>query len=338
MSRALIVHRAGPLVTVQDRGRPGQMAFGLSRGGAADWRALVEGAVLLRQSAGCAALEMAGSGGEYEATEDIRIALTGAPMAAHLDGRRLVWNASHRMAAGERLSIGAASAGIYGYLHVAGGIATRPFLGSHAAHLAAAIGAPLAPGDTLPIGADPEPDSGKAGYCLPFDDRFSGGTLRVLPSVHTGRFSARTRARFEATVFSRTPRGNRQGAELSFDGAPFSSQGQLSILSEPMMAGDIQMTGEGIPFVLLPECQTTGGYPRIGTILPQDLALVAQATPGAALRFRFVTHEEAMAVYQPPGALYRALSQGLQPLLRDPHDIHDLLSYQLISGAITGWN
>lgn len=335
MTRTLSVVRVGPLVTVQDLGRPGNMAFGLSPGGAADRRAFIEGAVLLGQDLECAALEMTGFGGEFEAKDDIRIALTGAPMAARLDGQLLAWNASHGVAAGQRLSIGAASAGIYGYLHVAGGIATQPFLGSRATHLASAIGAPIRVQDKLPIGADPKP--GLVGYQLPADDRFSGGTLRVLPSVQTDRFSAETRARFETTTFSRTPRGNRQGAELKFDGAPLSSDAQLTILSESMVAGDIQMTGAGEPFVLLPECQTTGGYPRIGTVLEQDLARVAQATPGVALSFRFITYEQALADYRSPRTLYKDLSRRLQPLLRDPRDIHDLLSYQLISGAITGW-
>ena len=81
MSRHLIVHSTGPQVTVQDHGRPGFLAFGLSRGGAVDALALVEGATLLGPST--AALEMAGMGGEFETDADPRIALTGAPMRAN---------------------------------------------------------------------------------------------------------------------------------------------------------------------------------------------------------------------------------------------------------------
>ena len=82
MSRALSVHSTGPSVTVQDHGRPGYLAFGLSRGGGADRLALFEGAALLGQDTGHGALELAGMGGEFEASEDMRIALTGAPMRA----------------------------------------------------------------------------------------------------------------------------------------------------------------------------------------------------------------------------------------------------------------
>ncbi len=336
MSAALIVRRAGPAMTVQDLGRSGQLVYGLAAGGAADRVALAEGAALLGQALGLAAIEMAGMGGEFEATRDIRIALTGAPMKADLDGAALVWNASHLMSAGQCLTIGAASSGNYSYLHVGGGIDTKPFLGSRAAHLTGGIGERIQSGDHLPVGEDRNSDN--TGNVLPPQDRFYGGTVTVLPSVHTAHFSQDVRARFEATEFQRTPRGNRQGAELAFDGAPFSTGEQLTILSECMTVGDIQMTGDGQPFVLLPECQTVGGYPRIGTVTPGDLPKVAQATPGTPLRFTFVTHEQAVAAYRPLETLRADMARLVQPLIRDPRRMHDLLSYQLISGAITGWD
>lgn len=331
---SLIAERVGPAVTVQDLGRVGQMAFGLSRGGAADRHALAEGAALLGQGLDLAALEMAGFGGVFRATADLRIALTGAPMAAKLEGEPLVWNASHPVRAGQRLVIGAAAEGVYGYLHLGGGVATAPFLGSRSVHLAAGVGRPVAAGEELPAGADP---GGPTGLRLPATDRFQGGEARILPGVHTALFPDDTRRRFEATLFRRTPRGNRQGAELAFEGEPFASEAQLSVLSEPMAPGDIQMTGRGMPFVLLPECQTTGGYPRIGTILPDDLTLVAQAAPGAGLRFRFITYEEGLAAHVPLEARHAALRREVRPLIRDPADIPDLLSYQLIGGVVTGW-
>ncbi|MEM9755757.1 MAG: urea amidolyase, partial [Pseudomonadota bacterium] len=89
---SLEVLSAGPSLTIQDGGRPGHLQIGLSRGGAMDRRALAEGAALLGQSAGCAALEMAGMGGVFEATEPLRIALTGAPMRASLNGQPLRWS------------------------------------------------------------------------------------------------------------------------------------------------------------------------------------------------------------------------------------------------------
>ncbi|RMD94159.1 MAG: urea amidolyase, partial [Alphaproteobacteria bacterium] len=171
VSAELIVHSAGPAITVQDMGRPGWLAEGLGRGGAMDRLALWEGAALLAQPETCAALEMGGMGGVFEATTDVEIALTGAPMSARIDGQPIAWNASHLLPAGARLEIGAVREGAWGYLHVAGGIATPPFLGSRAAHLVAGIGRAIRAGDRLPLGTPAA--TGRAGLCLEPAPRFS---------------------------------------------------------------------------------------------------------------------------------------------------------------------
>lgn len=333
MSCELIVHRAGPGTTVQDMGRPGYLAFGLSRGGAADRLALAEGAALLGQSEALPALEMAGMGGEFEATQDLRIALTGAPMAASIDGARLAWNASHLLPAGKRLSIGAVTSGVYGYLHLGGGFALPPQLGAQSAHLAAGIGKPVTPGERLPVGVD---KSSTTGMKLSADARFDGGSIRVVPSLQTSHFAANEIERFQTTAFHRDNRGNRMGVRMVPEGNGFHTESGLNILSEVIVPGDIQITGDGTPFVLLSECQTTGGYPRIGSVLPCDLPRVAQAQPGTTLRFKFVPLEEAVEIEQRDALARRDLRRKVQPLIRDPHDIADLLSYQLISGVTAG--
>lgn len=333
MSGALIIHRAGPGVTVQDMGRPGYLAFGLSRGGAADRLALAEGAALLNQPDTCAALELAGMGGCFEVTREARIALTGAPMRATLDGAALVWNASHTVPAGAKLEIGAAERGSYGYLHLGGGIATPAQLGSRAAHLTARIGAPLAAGDRLPLGAD---RGGPSGLTLDPLPRFDGGTVRIVPSLQTDVFARDDITRFEATTFRRDTRGNRMGVRLIPDGDGFGTEAGLNILSEVIVPGDVQVTGDGTPFVLLSECQTTGGYPRIGSVLPADLPRVAQARPGAELRFRFVTLHEAVEIERRETERRATLRKTIRPLIRDPHHMSDLLSYRLIDGVSAG--
>jgi 5-oxoprolinase (ATP-hydrolysing) subunit C len=332
VSRALIVREAGPGVTVQDLGRPGWLSEGLSRGGAADRLALLEGAALLGQDAGCAALEMAGYGGAFEATEPLRIALTGAPMAARIGPRTVAADSVHVLGPGDRLEVGGARAGVYGYLHVGGGIATDPVMGSRAAHLAARIGARLAPGDRLPLG----PDAGGPAQRLDVAGRCAGGEVRVLPVPQTALFAPAERARFAATVFRRDARGNRQGVRLAFEGAPFLGATGLSLVSEVVQPGDIQLTGDGAPYILLAECQTTGGYPRIGTVLPCDLPIVAQAAPGTLLRFRFVTRAEGLAACATETEVLADLRRRLRPLVLEAADIPGLLGHQLISGVTAG--
>ncbi|UWQ64723.1 urea amidolyase (plasmid) [Leisingera caerulea] len=333
MTGSLTILRAGPGMTVQDLGRPGWLEYGVSRGGAADRLALAEGAALLGQGADLAAVEMAGMGGEFQADSDLRIALTGAPMRASIDGTAVAWNASHLLPAGARLAIGTAQSGSYGYLHAGGGFQTPEHLGARSAHLAAGIGGPLAAGDVLATG----PDSGRGtGLGLAPENRFEGGTVRVVASLQTALFPQAELERFEGTAFRRGARGNRMGVPLESDGEGFRPDGARTVVSEVIVPGDIQVTGDGTPYVLLSECQTTGGYPRIGTVLPCDLPLLAQAAAGAELHFRFVPLEEAVGLERAEAERREGLRSRCYPLIRDPRSMSNLLSYQLISGAIAG--
>ncbi|MGY6411689.1 MAG: 5-oxoprolinase subunit C family protein [Alkalilacustris sp.] len=329
----LLVHSAGPGVTVQDRGRPGYLAQGLSRGGAADRLALAEGAALLGQDGGLAALEIPGSFLTLEATAPVRIALTGAPMRALCEGAPLVWHASHLLPAGARLQLSGSRGGV-SYVHVGGGIGGQTVLGAVSAHLGAGLGGMLAAGDRLPVGTDA---GGPSGRTLTPSDRFDGGLLRMVETPQTRLFPQAERDRFTATAFTKDARGNRMGQRLSpAEGAGFDLPAGLTILSDTIVPGDIQITGDGAPFVLLSECQTTGGYPRLGTVLPCDLPRLVQAPPGATLRFGFVTLDEATELERAEAARRAALPKAVRPLIRDPRDMPDLLAHQLIGGVTRG--
>ncbi len=332
MTASLQILQAGPALSLQDLGRPGYRAQGLTLGGAADPTAIYEGAALLRQSATYAVIEMAGSGGSFSADTDIRIALTGAKMAANIDGDPLIWNASHMLPAGAKLTIGGAQNGSYGYLHVGGGFATDPQMGSRASHLSAGLGHALKSGETLPVGADSGKDTAMT---LPADPRFGGGVVRVVASMQTEAFAIETRERFFQTPFKRDTRANRMGVRMDHEGDGFSTDGQLSIVSEVIVPGDIQITGDGAPFVLMCECQTTGGYPRIGTVIPCDLPRIAQAQAGTPIRFEFIGLDQAATLQLRYLKELKSLTSHVTPLVRDPANIRDLLNYQLIGGAVS---
>ena len=222
--------------------------------------------------------------------------------------------------------------GNFGYLHVGGGFNTPSYLGTRGCHLSAGLGRLIQAGDQLPIGEDKGKD---AGCHLVPEQRLDGGKIRFVRSMQSNKFDDATMTRFTKTKFRRDPRGNRQGIRMDFVGESFQSGGQLNIVSEVTIAGDIQITGDGTPFVLMHECQTTGGYPRIGTILPCDLNKVAQAPVGSLLRFELLTLEEGSAVQARANAVLSGLRKSVKPLVRDVSSIQDLLSYQLISGAIS---
>lgn len=332
MNALLDILTAGPGLSLQDAGRAGFLAKGLSRGGAMDPLALAEGAALLGLPASNAlAIEMAGAGGTFRASgADLLIALTGAPMTAEIEGAKLAWAGSHLLPRGAVLKIGGALKGSYGYLSIAG-LEAEPVLGARSAHLSGGIGGRLQAGDQLACAAAPS----AGGLMIDAEDRFAGGEIRILPSVQTDAFDAATLDRLETTAFRKDARASRMGARMAQDGEGFSSSAHLAILSEIIVPGDIQVIGDGSPFVLLNECQSMGGYPRIATVISADLPRVAQAAPGSPIRFRFVTLEEALAARNAAAKHLKSLSSRVKSRVRHPGDIPDLLSYQLVSGAIS---
>ena len=334
MSAVLTIVKAGPLMTVQDLGRPGRIGVGLSPGGAMDRQALMAGAALLGLAQPGAAVEMAGLGGRFRCDAPLRFALTGAVMSARIDDSPLRWNATHLLMPGQTLTIGGASAGTYGYLTPAGGITGPAALKSVAAHLSVGLGERLQDGATLTLGDDPQPDRAHRG--LPPDDHLTGGTLRLMPGPQTAMFDDDTRARLATTAFTRSPRASRTGAPLLHEGAPFAAKSPSGPVSDFVRAGDVQITGDGTPFVMMAECQTIGGYPRIGTVIEADMARAVQAPAEAAIGFDWLTLDTADALHRTDAQIMATLRAQTFPLLRDPAGMSDLLSYQLIGGVTAG--
>ena len=90
------------------------------------------------------------------------------------------------------------------------------------------------------------------------------------------------------------------------------------------------MTGDGAPYVLMSDCQTMGGYPRIGSVIATDLSRIAQSLPGDQIKFQFITLEDANRLWQSDEAALADRTKRLQPRTRDPREMADLLSYELV--------
>lgn len=334
MTHKIRCKTVGPAVTIQDLGRPNHITQGLSQGGAADMVALFEASALLGKNRILPAFEMAGFGMTLTTSAPLRFALTGAMMQARIDDQPIEWNRTHRLMPNQTLSIGAVSAGTYGYFTPAGDILASNWLDSCSTHLLAGIGTMISAGDEFELAPDPEFHQPDQKISAP--DRFGGGIIRMVAGPQTGLFDPKIIDKFLSTEFRRSPQANRQGVKCDCDAGPFKANMPSGLASEFIQIGDIQMTGQGVPYVLLGECQTIGGYPRIGTVIPADIPKVAQAPLGAPLRFEMITLDQADAAQAVHNTTIKALSKSTQPCIRNPHEIANLLAYNLIDGMITG--
>lgn len=289
----LEVLRAGPMLTVQDRGRFGWRHAGVSAAGPMDGPAFAMANALVGNDPGAAALEWAHLGGIFRARAPCRIAVTGGTAEIVIEGERRPVAEAHRVMAGQTIRIGPLADSVWGYLAVSGGIATPPVMGSRAVHLRSGLGRALTAGDRLPLG--PFDPHGRTLAVPPGPELPPPRDIRVVLGPQQDAFAPEILERFAAARFTVTPRRDRMAMIL--DGPPIPARGGHDIVSDGTVPGSIQIPGSGRPIVLMAEAQTTGGYPKIATVIGADLPRLAQLASGTVFRFRPVSRDMAEEIW-----------------------------------------
>ena len=281
---------------MQDLGRPGYLRVGIPASGPVDEGAFVLANRLVGNADGAAGLECTLIGPRVEFTDERRVAVTGADMAATLNGAAAPLGQAFRVKAGDVLKLGPARSGVRAYLAVSGGIDTPPALGSRATYprgqLGGLGGRALKKGDDLPLGPARAGRLGRvrAGAMLEYA---SDPEIRVVLGPQDDRFTARGIAAFLEGPYEMLPQSDRMGARLR--GPVIEHARGHDIISDGIPLGGIQVVGDGQPIVLLVDRQSTGGYTKIATVCSFDIGRVGQVRPGQRLRFRAVTVGEAHA-------------------------------------------
>jgi biotin-dependent carboxylase-like uncharacterized protein len=274
------VEKPGSLTLIEDLGRPGYAHLAVPRSGAADRPACIRANHLVGNADGAAVLEMTLLGAQLRFDADALIALTGADMGACLDGVLLDGEAAVAVRAGQTLACGAARRGVRTYLAVAGGLDAPLTLGSCSHDVLSGLGpAPLRAGDRLAIGAmRAAPRKVSAPPVMP-----DVPVLRFLPGPRADWFAASALGSLTASPYTVSPDSNRIAVRLQGEALRRAIPDELR--SEGLVPGAIQAPADGQPVVMLADHPTTGGYPVIGVVLPDDLWLLAQARPGSPVRF-----------------------------------------------------
>lgn len=296
MTALLRVVRAGPMTTLQDGGRPGLLRQGIAASGPMD-RAAWERAGGWLGGAGTTAIEFTRSGIVVELVSGTRsIAGDGGHFEARRGDTLLEWPMRTMLAAGERLTLSPGHWGNYGYLRFDAEVAVEPVLGSRSTNSTVGLGGldgrPLLAGDVLRFG----PSLSRGASTHPRPSERGEGPIRVIWGLHAASLGAEVRSAFLAEGFRISDRIDRMGVTLVDTDRVFAGLSALSLVSEAVVPGDIQILGDGTPVVLMRDHQPTGGYPRIATIVTADLDRFAQLRPGEAVRFAPVTVAHAHAL------------------------------------------
>lgn len=319
MNGVVEVIDAGLANSIQDAGRFGYRHMGVAVSGWLDRiRArcanALAGNVADRANAAC--IEVCVRGPALRVVKGpVRFAVAGnmAPWVLRADGRREdapAWR-SVTLDAGDVLETGTVRGGV-AYIAVSGGIDTPLHLGSRSTYLRAAIGGIngrlLARGDFLPCGGLADPRDGERYAARWMDD---DTPIRVMPGPQQTNFTAESLASFLVAVYVVTPQRDRMGMRLEGPPLVHVTPEAADIVSDGVTPGAIQVPGNGLPIVLLADCQTVGGYPKIATVISADLPRLAQRNPKDTLRFRAVDAAGAKAALLDLESRWRAWEETL---------------------------
>ncbi len=296
-----ILSVVGP-ASVQDLGRFDQYRFGVGTSGAMDDVALRAGNILLGNDENAAGIEIPMMPFKLRFGQDMAFALTGADVEAEISGRALPpwWRSYAR--AGDVLTIKTMPRGARSYLTVGGGIDVPVVLGSRSTQFRGEFGGlqgqPLQPGDILPCAASAA-TIGKLGV-EPADITLARANasvdetiVRVVIAGEYDAFDDATQALFWRSSWKITPQSNRYGYRLQ--GPAVKPSSPIEKRSHGIVPGVIQIPPNGQPIIQMRDAQTSGGYPKIATVIRADLWRVGQARLGGKLRFEQTAYTDALA-------------------------------------------
>lgn len=293
----MTVKQPGLLSLLQDRGRYGAHNLGLTTGGPLDFVAFDWANRLLGNDVNATCIEIGFGGLALESQVATRCAITGAEATCKINGSEIPRWQTVSVAAGDLLEIGFASRGTRLYLAVDGGFDIEPSFGSSSTVVREKIGGidgdRLKAGDLLPCTAGrAEPHCRLPASARP--DYADSAVLRLVAGYQHAAFAALQQWRFFNSDYRLTDRCDRMGFRLEGESV---QSGMVSMLSEGICHGAVQIPADGQPIVLMNDRQTIGGYPKIGSVIPLDTARLAQLSPGARVRFEKIGIEQAHNIH-----------------------------------------
>jgi allophanate hydrolase len=324
---------AGPLVSFQDGGRFGMMRFGVPASGPMDRLAHAAANLALCRPAPSTAIEVSMGGLALECLSgEVSFCVAGGGFIVDHAGAKLGSWVVRVLRAGEKLVIRPGHWGSWAYLAFAGEPDCATWLGHSATHSISGFGGgKLTPGQEIVLRGAKVLPTREGDIPCPVIAR-PRHRVRVVPGPQEHHFRPEALAALFAEPFTLTPAYDRMGMRLA--GPALELGDALSIPSEPVLRGSVQVAGDGAPTVLLADHQTTGGYPKIATVIAPDIDALVQLRPGDRLRFVPVLAEEAVAIARHEAGVRQTYLTALE---RPRGGLEErLLNENLISGAVDG--
>lgn len=277
----LRILQSGFFSTIQDLGRVGYRDKGVPVSGAMDLYSAQFANALLGNAKDAALIEMTMLGAKFQFLEPTVIAVSGAFMNPKLNGESISQNKLIEIQSNDVLCFGGVEKGFRTYLAVKGGFKTETILGSRSMYHSITPQDALNKGDILKY--EPFLNIEKAMSKVKYQDsHLESNVLEVFKGVEFENLSEHQKQQLFSKRFTVSKNNNRMAYQLE----PVIENSLKSILSSPVLPGTVQLTPNGTLIVLMRDCQTTGGYPRILQLTERAINILGQKTLGNTLKFR----------------------------------------------------
>ncbi|EDP69780.1 Allophanate hydrolase subunit 2 [Flavobacteriales bacterium ALC-1] len=276
------VIKSGFYTTIQDLGRFGYRRYGVPVSGAMDLYSCEFANALLGNSRGCAVLEMTMVGPTLQFLKPTRIVLSGAFMNPKLNAIPIDMNSVVSVKRNDVLSFGRLEYGFRSYLAVKGGFKSEAIFGSRSMYTDITTSAHVEKDDAINyLSVDDVFDNSNA-HVKYNDYVFNNEYLEVFKGPEYDKLSKTQKD----ALLNRELKVSKYNNRMAYQLEPLLENTLEPILTSPVLPGTVQLTPLGQLIVLMRDCQTTGGYPRILLLTENAINTLSQKSTGNVLKIR----------------------------------------------------
>ncbi|WP_299122554.1 biotin-dependent carboxyltransferase family protein [uncultured Winogradskyella sp.] len=274
------VLKSGFYSNIQDQGRFGYRNYGVPISGAMDLYSCEFANALLGNSKRCATLEITMVGPKLQFLKPTSIAISGAHMKPKLNDVPIEVNSVIAIESNDILSFGRLDKGFRSYLAVKGGFITEQVFKSRSMFNNITKTKYLSIDDSIGY-LDVNREFKNSNAHVKFDNSIlDSNNLEVYKGPEFERLSSDQKNRLFHSELKVSKLNNRMAYQLE----PLLENTLMPILTAPVLPGTIQLTPKGQLIVLMRDCQTTGGYPRILQLTEKAINVLSQKTTGKRLK------------------------------------------------------
>ncbi|MDT0650956.1 biotin-dependent carboxyltransferase family protein [Autumnicola edwardsiae] len=275
------VLQPGLFSTIQDFGRLGFLKFGVPQSGAMDFYAAKMANLILRNKADAPVLEITQMGPKLQFSAPTEIAIAGADLSPKINGRQIENISVFKVVAGETLSFGRRKNGCRAYLAVKNGFDSELLMNSKSWYNGLTENFKLEKGMALPYAPFEEKELSTHSSVRFISDYIVSKSIMAYPGPEYNQLCDAQKALLMETGYTIGKDNNRMAIQMM---EPLVNDLE-PIITGPVLPGTVQLTPSGKLIVLMRDCQTTGGYPRILQLSENGINCLAQKVAGEKIKF-----------------------------------------------------